>query len=40
MFMERLKRLVVGLATTLLLSGSVAGVVGAGAAQAHPVLRR
>lgn len=31
-----MNRLVVGLATTVLLLGSVAGVVGAGAAQAHP----
>jgi hypothetical protein len=31
-----MKRLIVGLATTVLLSGGVAGVVGAGTAQADP----
>jgi hypothetical protein len=32
-----MKRLVIGLTTTMLLSGSVAGVVGAGTAGAKPV---
>jgi hypothetical protein len=32
-----MKRLIVGLATTVLLSGCVAGVLGAGSAEAHPL---